>query len=233
MQPPTSRRERLRAEALTEIKRLGMGQVAEGGPSALSLNAIAKQMGMSGPAIYRYFASRDDLLAALVVDAYEDLASALRKALEQAARRTPEHRVRAVANAYRAWALEHAGTYPLLLTGGLARGEQPLEIAAASQGAMEPLLAALRDLPPGGDGPSARLPSRLAAQLTRWARDRGADDQLPPWLLRLAVVTWQRMHGHIELELEGVHAAMGLSSDALYRTEVDAIIAEATRAGTT
>ena len=65
-------------------------------------------------------------------------------------------------------------------------------------------------------------------QLRAWAHDRGAGDDLPPWLLRLAVVTWQRLHGHIGLELEGVHAAMGISSDALYRTEVDAILAEAT-----
>jgi hypothetical protein len=60
------------------------------------------------------------------------------------------------------------------------------------------------------------------------AVERHPDDDLQPWLLRLAIVSWQRVHGHIGLELAGVHAAMGISSDALYRTEVDAIIAEAT-----
>ena len=57
-----------------------MAQVAEGGPAALSLNGIAKQLRMSGPAIYRYFASRDELLTRLVVDLYGDIAETLGQA---------------------------------------------------------------------------------------------------------------------------------------------------------
>ena len=227
MSEPLSRRERLRAEALAEITELAMAQVAEGGPSALSLNGIAKQMRMSGPAIYRYFASRDELLTRLVVDIYGDLAETLGQALEQARRRRPDARFRTVTDAYRGWALEHPGQYPLLLAGGLARGDQPPEIAIASQQAMQHLLLALRDLAADGPAPAPKLPRELEAQLRSWAHDRGAGDDLPPWLLRLAIVAWQRMHGHIELELEGVHAAMGIDSDALYRTELDEIIAEA------
>jgi AcrR family transcriptional regulator len=217
-----SRRERLRAETFAEITALAMAQVAEGGPAALSLNGIAKQMRMSGPALYRYFASRDDLLMQLVVDVYGDLAETLGQALEHARRRRPEARLRAVADAYRGWALEYPGKYQLMLGGGLARGDQPPEIAIASQQAMEHILVALRDL--AADRRARELPPGLDAQLRAWAQDR---DDVPPWLLRLAIVTWQRLHGHIAIELEGVHRAMGISSDALYRTEVDAIIAEA------
>ena len=227
MTEPLSRRERLRAEAFAEITELAMAQVAEGGPAALSLNGIAKQMRMSGPAIYRYFASRDELLMKLVVDVYGDLAETLGQALEQARRRRPDARVRAVADAYRRWALEHPGQYPLLLAGGLARGDQPPEIAIASQRAMQHILVALADLAVDRPAPALKLPRDLEAQLASWARDRGAGDDMPPWLLRLAIVTWQRLHGHIALELEGVHTAMGISSEALYRTEVDAIVAEA------
>jgi len=222
-----SRRERLRAEAFAEITELAMAQVAEGGPSALSLNGIAKQMRMSGPAIYRYFASRDELLMKLVVDVYGDLADTLGRALEKARRRRPDGRFRAVADAYRGWALEHPGQYPLLLAGGLARGDQPPEIAIASQRAMQHLLVALGGLAADRPAAALKLPRDLDAQLRGWAQDRGAGDDLPPWLLRLAIVSWQRLHGHIALELEGVHAAMGISSEALYRTEVDAIIVEA------
>jgi AcrR family transcriptional regulator len=196
-------------------------------PAALSLNGIAKQMRMSGPAIYRYFASRDELLTRLVVDVYGDLAETMGRALEQARRRRPDARFRAVADAYRGWALEHPGQYPLLLGGGLARGEQPPEIAIASQRAMDHMIVSLRDLAADSPGPRVKLPRELDAQLRSWAHDRGAGDDLPPWLLGLAIVAWQRLHGHIELELEGVHAAMGIDSDALYRTEVGAIIAEA------
>src|SRR5919106_6755933 len=228
MTEPLSRRERVLAEAFAEITELAMAQVAEGGPAALSLNGIAKQMRMSGPAIYRYFASRDELLMKLVLDVYGDLAETLGQALEQARRRRPEARFRAVVNAYRGWALEHPGHYPLLLGGGLARGDQPPEIAIASQRAMQHILLALHDLDPGRPGHAAKLPRDLDAQLRSWAHDRGAGDDLPPWLLRLAIVTWQRMHGHIGLELEGVHSAMGIDSGALYRTEIDTIITEAT-----
>ena len=72
--PRPTRREQQRAQTLAEIKQLAMAQVAAGGVESLSLNAIAKDMAMSGAAIYRYFDGREQLLAALAVDAYTDLA---------------------------------------------------------------------------------------------------------------------------------------------------------------
>ena len=77
-----TRRERLRAQTLAEIREHALAQLAQGGPEALSLNAIARTMRMSGPALYRYFASREDLLVALVTDSYDDLASAVEAAAE-------------------------------------------------------------------------------------------------------------------------------------------------------
>ena len=82
-----TRRERYRQETLAEIKQLAMRQIARGGAEALSLSAIARAMGMSGAALYRYFPSRDDLLAEIIVDAHHDLAEVL-----QAAARLPRHR---------------------------------------------------------------------------------------------------------------------------------------------
>ncbi len=89
MPPAPSRRARLREQTLAEIKEHALAQVAEAGAEALSLNAIGRAMGMSGPALYRYFASRDALLAALVADAYDDLADALEQAAAGARRRAP------------------------------------------------------------------------------------------------------------------------------------------------
>lgn len=222
-----SRRERLRAEALSEITTLAMAQVAEGGPAALSLNAIARQMGMSGPAIYRYFASRDELLTRLVVDVYTNLAAALADAAERASRRGPENRLRALADAYRDWALDHPREYRLLFAGGLPKQEPP-EIAQAAHRAMELILATLRDLAGGEAATAHAVHPRLASQLADWALKRGAMEHLPPWLLRLGVVTWQRLHGHMALELEGIHVAMGLDPRLLYRSEVDVIVHELT-----
>src|SRR3954464_5554675 len=73
-------RERYRAQVRTEIKQRAWEQIATAGASALSLNAIAKQMGMSGPALYRYFGGRDGLITELVRDAYRSLADTFRTA---------------------------------------------------------------------------------------------------------------------------------------------------------
>ena len=209
-----------------------MAQIAEGGPAALSLNAIARRMGMSGPAMYRYFASRDALLARLVSDVYSEIADRLGAAQQAAARRGPENRFRALADAYREWALEHPREYRLLFAGGLPDGDQPWEIVMAAQRSMELILAALRDLAAGGEGPgrSRTVSPPLASQLVRWAATRGTPDALPPEILRLGVVTWQRLHGHMAIELEGIHAAMGLDPARLYRSEVDVIVDDITGA---
>jgi AcrR family transcriptional regulator len=73
-------RERYRRQVRAEIKERAWEQIATAGASALSLNAIAKQMGMSGPALYRYFAGRDELITELIRDAYRSLADTFRAA---------------------------------------------------------------------------------------------------------------------------------------------------------
>ena len=83
-EPPTMR-ERYRAQVRGEVKQAALRQLAESGPAGLSVSAIGKQLGVSGPALYRYFASRDELLTELVIDAYHDLADALSAAASQPA----------------------------------------------------------------------------------------------------------------------------------------------------
>src|SRR5690242_11761729 len=70
-------RERYREQIRDEVKQHAWEQIATAGVPALSLNAIAKQMGMSGPALYRYFANRDELITALIRDAYQSLVDAV------------------------------------------------------------------------------------------------------------------------------------------------------------
>src|SRR5499427_9670407 len=98
-------RERYRAQVRAEVKETALRQLAESGPAGLSISAIGKQLGVSGPALYRYFASRDDLLTELVIDAYRDLANALTVATSQVPDGDPRGRFEALARAYRRWAL--------------------------------------------------------------------------------------------------------------------------------
>ena len=82
-----SRRERLRAETTEEIKAIALKLMASGGPDAIALRAIAREMGMTAGAIYGYFPTRDDLVTTLINDVYTSLvekAEAARDALQRA-----------------------------------------------------------------------------------------------------------------------------------------------------
>jgi AcrR family transcriptional regulator len=205
--PELSRRERIRAETLREIREIGARQVDTGGLAALSLNAIAKEMGMSGPALYRYYASRDDLLAALIVDGYGELTRAVEGA---------EPDLGAVARAYRAWALAHPRRYALLFGERPEGFRDPAEAIAAIQGAMNVVVGILasREAPPA--------PAALAPALADWAARRDGLEGVPPAVLRLGVLFWTRMHGIVSLELAGVLADMGLDAGVLLADEVAA-----------
>src|SRR5881398_760880 len=98
-----TRREQRRAQTVQEIKALAMEQVSAGGPDAVSLSGIVREMSMSPAAVYRYFENRDALLGALVIDAYDAFADALVAASAGAA--APVDRLVAVLHAVRGWAL--------------------------------------------------------------------------------------------------------------------------------
>jgi len=217
----TTRRERVRRQTLDEIKAHALAQVAEGGVAALSLNAIARAMGMSGPAIYRYYGSRDELLAALVTDGYGELAQTVREAA--AGRRAPARRLHAVADAYRAWARANPYRYELLFSVRPATYSDPSEAIGAIQPAMAVLLDLLGEIA-GAAAPASA--GRLDAQLLRWAAARGAGDGRSPHVLKLGVLTWTRLHGVVSLELAGILGDMGLDAGELVRAELDDVIAQ-------
>lgn len=223
--PAVTRRERLRAEALAEIRHHGYAQIAQGGPTALSLNGVAKAMGMSGPALYRYFASRDELLATLVTESYEDLAAALVGAAEGASRRAPEGRLRAVAHAFRGWALAQPHRYRLVFGSTYGSGSFATErVVPASQRSMHVFLQALADLTsPLVASPDPR--STLGRGLRAWGQASG--EHFESAVLLLAVSAWTRLHGAVSLEIEGVFAQMGLDPAGLYEAELDHLVAQA------
>jgi AcrR family transcriptional regulator len=99
---------------LEEIKNVARQQLAEDGAN-LSLRAIARELGMVSSAIYRYFPSRDDLLTALILDAYNSLGAATEKAGASVQDRTDYFgRWLAVARAVRAWAVASPHEYALI-----------------------------------------------------------------------------------------------------------------------
>src|SRR6478752_7616399 len=112
--PPKSRAEN-RAEQTRAILDRACAQLAEVGPAALSVRQIARDVGMVSSAVYRYFPSRDELLTALIIEAYDELGDAVEQAEAAVRRRTDlGKRFLAVAHAIRDWARANPHEYALL-----------------------------------------------------------------------------------------------------------------------
>lgn len=209
MNASRSARERVRAELTREIKDAARCQLAREGAAALSLRAVARELGMVSSALYRYFPSRDDLLTALIVDAY----NALGEVAEAADAACPQDRFGerwlTVCRAVRRWALEHPHEYALVYGSPVPGYDAPDErtVGPASRGPA--VLArvmsdaaragALRDpapappLPPGLAATAARLQATMMAGAQEDTVIRG----LMAWTYLFGAVSFE-LFGHYE-----------------------------------
>ncbi|MFF4319361.1 TetR/AcrR family transcriptional regulator [Streptomyces sp. NPDC001568] len=219
----TTPRERYRQQVRTEVKEKAWQQIAGSGASALSLNAIAKQMGMSGPALYRYFANRDELITELVTDAYRSLADTFAAVTTDG---TGPERLAALAAALRGWAVADPHRYFLIYGTPVPGYHAPDDVTAIASEMMSVLLdacAAAIGAEPGaapGAGTGARdLDAHLAGH-REWA---DSHPDAPPAALRTALAFWSRLHGALSLELAGHFTGMGLDPALLFAAEVAAL----------
>lgn len=220
----SSRRAQRRVETVGEIKARAMEQITAGGVEQLSLNAVARSMSMAPAALYRYFPSKDALLADLVVEAYDSLAGALERAA--AAEPPGAARLAAVVRAYRTWALGQPNAYLLVFQQPSGNGEQlaPERTLPAAVRSMDVFLGALAELPPPGD---LALDATLSQQIARWGGRTRIPDS-PVDTLALGLICWTRLHGLISLELNRHLAATGIDPERLYEHEVQALLSLAT-----
>ena len=220
---PLSRRARYREQTRAEAKQIALRQLAEAGVSALSFSAVAKELGVTGPALYRYFAGRDDLLSELVADAYGDLAAAVEAAARQAGPGSPRDRLRALAAAYRNWALAQPHRYRLLFGTTAGSGHlAPERTIPAAHRTMVAILDALAEIAPASNPDTGRH-AVLDRELEAWARRRPGPE-VPGAVARLGVTCWTRLHGLLSLEIEGHFAPMGFDPALLYEAEVDGLL---------
>ncbi len=201
----TTARERARAELTREIKESARRQVAEVGASALSLRAVSRELGMVSSALYRYFPSRDALLTALIVDAFDAVGAAAEQAeVAVPAARGFETRWVALGTAVRAWAVASPHDYALVYG-------SPVPGYAAPTDTVDPAarvsLVALRivadglaagDIDPTPSGPMPRSVHVEMAQL----RDTVALD-IPDEVLARTLLAWSAVFGAISYELFG------------------------------
>lgn len=199
----TSARARARAEMTGQIKAVARRHLAVDGPD-LSLRAVARELGVVSSAVYRYFASRDELLTALILDGYVSLADAAQAAEASAPRRDLVGRWTALGRGIRAWALENPHEYALLYGSpvpGYAAPEATVEPASRP-----PLLMAaiLRDGVARGvlETPADRLSRAVRADLERVAALSGFEG-VPLPLLARGMTAWAQVFGSISFELFG------------------------------
>ncbi|WP_067452067.1 TetR/AcrR family transcriptional regulator [Actinomadura macra] len=205
-------RERYRIQVRAEIKERAWRQIATAGASALSLNAIAKQMGMSGPALYRYYPSRDELITELITDAYRSLADTLRTTATAGAD------LAALAHAIRDWALQDPQRYFLIYGTPVPGYHAPDDTTAISSEIMATLLDACTPL--ARNSPTTSFDAHLEDH-----RDWTGEHPAPPAALHRALSLWTRLHGVLSLELAGHFAGMGFDPAQLFAAELDDLLA--------
>lgn len=227
--PAVSRRERLRAQTVQEIEDSSFAIIDADGVHALTVAALARSMAMSAPAVYRYFPSRDALIAHLVTLSYSQLTTAMSQAVE-GTRRAPRTRVRLLVAAYRDWALSHRRRYGMLFAERAddaavqpAAAQTPLDQAMAL---LIDLLAAIQHTAPAGGTTGDRA---LDEQLRHWARSQ----ERPDTTSRAAVAAiriWTRIHGIVSLELTGIFDNRTIEAQRLIDLEIDNAIHSLTTA---
>jgi AcrR family transcriptional regulator len=203
--PAASIRARVRAEMISEIKAVARHHLGTEGAN-LSLRAVARDMGVVSSALYRYFASRDDLLTALILDAYNALGAAV-EAADAAVAERGQLRARwlASARAVRTWALANPAEYALLYGSPVPGYAAPQDTIAAAARTTTVLVQILADGHAHGAIPGPHRPRRLASAVRAdlaAARDQVAP-RLPEELLLLGMTGWLQLFGAVSFELFG------------------------------
>ena len=197
---PTAR-ERVRAELTTEITEAARRQLAEVGAAALSLRAVAREVGMASSAVYRYFPSRDDLLTRLLIDGYDALGEAAEAADDPAA--PPDRRWSAVCSAVREWARAHPHEYALLYGSPVPGYRAPRDTVPAASRVGVVLGRVLGDAARAGllHGEGGREPGLLGdAAVEVLGQDHPAIDDA----VRVrALLAWSALFGTVSFELFG------------------------------
>jgi AcrR family transcriptional regulator len=212
--PPTTARERARAELTAEITDLARTQLATVGAAGLSLRAVARELGMASSAMYRYFPSRDELLTRLIIDGYDALGETAEQADDPSA--TPRQRWLAVCRAVRAWARAHPHEYALLYGSPVPGYSAPRDTVPAAARVGLALGRVLSDaaragvLPEAAGTPTGTVSPDLVEALG--GDQPGLDDRVRA----RALLAWSGLFGAVSFELFGHFVGSVTDVDAFF-----------------
>ena len=226
-----SARERVRAEITQEIKDVARAHLARDGAAGLSLRAVARELGMASSAVYRYFASREELLTAIIIDAYNGLGEAVERA--EAGRDRGDYAARwaTVCHATRDWARANPHEYALVYGSPVPGYRAPEDTIAPATRVTRVLAAVLGDAYEAGalrsPMPAIRLPDPLPADFTgiravvpmpaASSGEDGAGGEADQAVLR-GLVAWTWLFGALSFELFGHYVGAVSDLDAFFDT---------------
>jgi AcrR family transcriptional regulator len=206
-----SRRDRVRAETTAEIKQTARQILVQQGPEAVTLRAIAREMGMTAPALYRYFGSHEDLIRHVVGDLFTEIGAGIGAAIDAAGGGMTEKMI-AACREFRRWGLGHKAEFGLLFGTPLpsleaAHDDVVAECAGKFSGVFFALFYELwhkQPFPIPGDD---EIDPGLREQLARYQEALGVDLPLGAGLTFLRC--WVRLYGMVSLEVFGhLHFAL-------------------------
>jgi len=229
------RRDRARPDTGCDIRTQARTLLVAEGPQAVTLRAIARGLGITAPALYRYYASRDDLLEHLRQDVCRDLAVELEDALSAPADVPRQERVAILCRRLRAWALAHPQEFTLVFTspGGARRDAD--SIGGIFLSVAGRVLS--HGVPAEPDWP--RRPEALQADLTRFHAElvdtvarQPADSPAPAIGVGTAYAvlqSWVRLYGLVALEVFGQFPFAVSDPDALFEDALAALLDDTQR----
>jgi len=212
-----SRRDRVRVATTEEIKRTARQILVEQGPEAVSLRAIAREMGMTAPALYRYFDSHENLLEHVVADIFSEIADDIQAAITRAGQDSGGDitaKLVAACREFRRWAMDHKPEFGLLFGTPLpalsAMKESNAVITSCAQKFAGTFVALFNELwmrRPFPVPAAEEIDPRLRAQLENYAAALGVD--LPVGAVLVFLRCWVRLYGAVSLEVFGhLHFAL-------------------------
>lgn len=213
---PRTARERARADVRKQILEAGRRELAQHGADGLSLRAVAREVGMVSSAVYRYVASRDDLLTALIIDAYDSLGTEAERAA--AGSGGPGPRFVRLCQAMRDWAHAHPHEYALLYGSPVPGYRAPQETIPAAARSVRAASALAQEAYDAGTlaepgHPDIAIPAALADQAL--ATGESLQVTLPPVAVLRLLEGWAQVFGVISFDLFGQLVGSFEPADAL------------------
>jgi len=224
-----NRRERLRAEAEAEIRQAARRLLLAEGPTAVTLSAIAREMGMTAPGLYRYYGSLGAVLDALRADLYGELTHHLEEARDVLSPEDALARLMAVSRAFRLWSVSHPAEFGLTfgapppglsLRSSLGKGASALEAAGGRFGAVfESLFAQLWREHGFPIRPDNDIRPALRSQLHEYACALGGT--LPLGAIEVFLSCWITLYGTVAMEVFG-HLGFALTdAEAMFESQLE------------